>query len=325
MSLKGRSFVTTLEFAPEELERLLDRAAALKKARRPPPALRGKAVALVFFNPSLRTRVSFEVGIAQLGGQAVTMSVGSESWSLEHREGAVMDQDKVEHVKDAARVLSRYVDAICVRAFPGLKSREEDRADPVIESFRRHASVPVINMESSLWHPCQAMADALTVRERLGRLRGARVVLTWAYHPKPLPMAVPHSFAAVFSQLGADLTVAHPPEFPLEEEILARFPVRPRIVHDREAALEGAQVVCAKSWAGAGFYGRWEEEKKVREGYRSWICDRVPPGSIFLHCLPVRRNVEVADAVLDGPSSAIYDEAENRLHVQKAILAELVG
>lgn len=325
MNLRGRSFVTTLEFTRGELERLLRRAAALKKARRSPPILKGKAVALVFFNPSLRTRVSFEVGIAQLGGQPVSMSVGSESWSLEHREGAVMDQDKVEHIKDAARVLSRYVSAIAVRAFPGLKSREEDLADPVIESFRRYATVPVINMESALWHPCQAMADALTVRERLGRLREARVTLVWAYHPKALPMAVPNSFAAIFSQLGAELTIAHPPEFPLEESVLSRLPVQPRIVHDKEAALEGAQVVCAKSWGAAGFYGRWEEEKKVREGYRSWICDRVPPGAVFLHCLPVRRNVEVADAVLDGPASAVYDEAENRLHAQKAVLAELVG
>ena len=323
MSLKGRPFITTLEFSPKELERLLIRAAAMKKGKTP-PALRGKSVALVFFNPSLRTRVSFEVGISQLGGQPVTMSVGSESWSLEHREGAVMDQDKTEHIRDAARVLSRYVSAICVRAFPGLKSREEDLADPVIESFRKYATVPVINMESALWHPCQAMADALTVKERLGRVHGARVTLTWAYHPKALPMAVPNSFAAIFSQLGAELTIAHPPEFALEKSFLDRLPSKPRIVHDKKEALDGAQVVYAKSWGGSAYYGRWEEEKKVRDGYRSWICDTLPPKAIFMHCLPVRRNVEVADAVLDAPGSAIVDEAENRLHAQKAILAELV-
>ncbi len=323
MSLKGRSFINTLEFAPREIDRLLTRALALKRGKTP-RALKGKSVALVFFNPSLRTRVSFEVGIAQLGGQPVTMSVGSESWSLEHREGAVMDQDKTEHIKDAARVLSRYAGAICVRAFPGLKSREEDLADPIIESFRKYASVPVINMESALWHPCQAMADALTVKERLGKIRGARVTLTWAYHPKPLPMAVPNSFAAIFSQLGAELTISHPPEFPLEESILRRLPAKPRIIHDKDEALAGAQVVYAKSWGGSAYYGRWEEEKKIRDGYRSWICDRLPPKAIFMHCLPVRRNVEVADAVLDSPGSAVLDEAENRLHAQKAILAELV-
>jgi N-acetylornithine carbamoyltransferase len=319
--LKGRSFVNTLEFKPSELEHLLARARAFKSGKGR-PALQGKSVALVFFNPSLRTRVSFEVGIAQLGGHAVTMSVGTESWSLEHREGAVMDQDKTEHVKDAARVLSHYVDAICVRAFPGLRSYEEDMADPVIEAFRKHASVPVINMESALWHPCQAMADALTIRERFGRVKGVRVSLTWAYHPKALPMAVPNSFAAIASQLGAELTIAHPPAFALEKRFLDSLPRRPRIVHEKAAGLEGAEVVYAKSWGGPAFYGRWEEEKKVRDDLRSWICDRIPERAVFMHCLPVRRNVEVADAVLDA--GAIYDEAENRLHVQKAILAELV-
>ncbi len=323
--LKGRPFINTLEFKPAELEFLLARAAALKKARgrkggkRP---LEGKSVALVFFNPSLRTRVSFEIGIAELGGTPVTLSVGSESWTLEYREGAVMDQDRTEHVRDAARVLSRYVDAIGVRAFPGLKSYAEDMADPVVEAFRKHATVPVINMESALWHPCQGMADALTIRERLGKVRGAKVTLTWAYHPKPLPMAVPNSYAAIFSQLGADLTIAHPPAFALEKKFLESLPRPPRVVHDKEEGLRGAQVVYAKSWGGPAFYGRWEEEKKVRDDLKSWICDRVPKGAVFMHCLPVRRNVEVSDAVLDA--GAIYDEAENRLHVQKAILSELV-
>ena len=322
--LKGRSFINTLDFKPAELEYLLSRARALKKARgrkggRP---LDGKSVAMVFFNPSLRTRVSFEVGISELGGTAVTMSVGSESWSLEYKEGAIMDQDKTEHIKDAAQVLSRYVDAICVRSFPGMKSHDEDMSDPVISSFRRYATVPVINMESALWHPCQAMADALTLEERLGKLKGKKVTLTWAYHPKALPMAVGNSFAAIVSQLGADLTIAHPPEFALEQKFLDSLPRAPRIVHRKEEGLAGAQAVYAKSWGGSAYYGKWEEEKKIREGLKSWICDSVPRGAVFMHCLPVRRNVEVADAVLDA--SAIYDEAENRLHVQKAILSELL-
>jgi N-acetylornithine carbamoyltransferase len=233
-----------------------------------------------------------------------------------------MDQDKTEHIKDAAQVLSRYVDAICVRSFPGMKSYDEDMADPVISSFRKYSKVPVINMESALWHPCQAMADALTMQEKLGKLKGKKVTLTWAYHPKALPMAVGNSFAAIASQLGADLTIAHPPEFALEKKFLDSLPRAPRIVHSKEEGLDGAQIVYAKSWGGSSYYGKWEEEKKVREGLKSWICDSVPKGATFMHCLPVRRNVEVADAVLD--SSAIYDEAENRLHVQKAILSELV-
>jgi N-acetylornithine carbamoyltransferase len=322
--LKGRSFINTLEFKPAELEFLLDRAKAFKKARgkRGKRPLDGRSVALVFFNPSLRTRVSFAVGIAELGGQAVSMSVGSESWSLEHREGAVMDQDKTEHIKDAAKVLSRYVDAIAVRSFPGMKSYDEDMADPVLGAFRKYSQVPVINMESALWHPCQAMADAMTVREKFGTVKGRNVTLTWAYHPKALPMAVGNSFAAIMSQLGANLTIAHPPEFALPGTFLDSLPRAPRIVHSKAQGLDAAQVVYAKSWGGATYYGRWEEERKVREGLRSWICDSVPKDALFMHCLPVRRNVEVADAVLD--SSAIYDEAENRLHVQKAILSELL-
>ena len=324
MGLKGRSFINTLEFSPKELEAILKKAAALKKAKKGPTPLKGRTVALVFFNPSLRTRVSFQVGISQLGGQTVTMSVGAESWTLEHREGAVMNADKTEHVKDAARVLSRYVDAIAVRSFPGMKNYQEDMADGVIEAFRKYSDVPVINMESALWHPCQGMADALTARERFGSLKNLKVTLTWAYHPKALPMAVPNSFAAAFAQLGADLTIAHPPEFPLEKRLLDALPRKPTIVHDKAAALEGAKLVYAKSWGGSAYYGRWEEEKQVREKYQDWICDALPKGATFMHCLPVRRNVEVADAVLDGDASAIYDEAENRLHVQKAILSELL-
>ena len=234
-----------------------------------------------------------------------------------------MDQDKTEHIKDAAQVLSRYVDAIAVRSFPGLKSFDEDMADPVLGSFRKYSKVPVINMESALWHPCQAMADAMTAQEKLGKLKGKKVTLTWAYHPKALPMAVGNSFAAVMSQLGADLTIAHPPEFALPGKFLDSLPRAPRIVHSKAEGLDGAQIVYAKSWGGPTYYGKWEEEKKVREGLKSWICDSVPKGAVFMHCLPVRRNVEVADAVLDG--SAIYDEAENRLHVQKAILSELLA
>lgn len=308
-----RHFISTHEHSRKDLERIL--ANAKKKI---PPVLDGKSVGLVFFNPSLRTRVSFEVGIAELGGHAVSMSVGSESWSLEFREGAVMDADKTEHVKDAARVLSRYVDAICVRCFPGMKSYEEDMADGMIEGFRKYAEVPVINMESSLWHPCQAMADMLTIQERGAK----KVAMVWAYHPKALPMAVPNSFAVICAQFGLDLTLAWPKEFPLEEKIVKMLG-KAKIVHDPQEAMEGAEIVYAKSWGGSKYYGKWDEEKKIRDEYKSWQVRSVPKGATFLHCLPVRRNVEVADEVLDG--SAVYDEAENRLHVQKAILAEILG
>ena len=321
MSLKGKSFINTLDFKPAELEAILRKAKALKKGRTP-AKLRGKSVALVLFNPSLRTRVSFEVGVAELGATPVTMTVGSQSWTLEHRDGVVMDGDKTEHVKDAVRVLSRYVDAIGVRCFPGMKSYKEDMADTMIEAFRKYAEVPVINMESSLWHPCQAMADALTIQEKFKKVKSTKVTLAWAYHPKPLPTAVPNSLAAICSQLGADVTIACPPEFPLDPQIVARFPRAPRVVHTLEEGLDGAQVVYAKSWGGPAYYGRWEVEKRIREGYRSWMVRRIPPKAVFMHCLPVRRNVVVVDEILDD--SAVYDQAENRLHVQKAILSEVL-
>ena len=321
MNLKGKSFINTLEYSAAQLEFLLGRAKDFKAGKKD-RALEGKSVGLIFFNPSLRTRVSFEVAVAQLGGTAVDLSVGSQSWTMEHREGVVMDGDKTEHVKDAARVLSRYVSAICVRSFPGLKSLAEDRTDPIIEAFRKYATVPVINMESALWHPCQALADALTIQEKIGPLKGKRVTLMWTYHPKALPASVPNSFAAIVCQLGAKLCIAYPPGFSLDRMVLDALPTQPEIFRERAPALEGARVVYAKSWGGSKFYDNWEEEKKARDEYKSWIVDRIPPESIFMHCLPVRRNVEATDSILDA--SAIYDEAENRLHAQKAILAELV-
>src|SRR5262249_16992301 len=162
----------------------------------------------VFFNPSLRTRASMEVGIHELGGNPVTLNVGSGTWSLEYHDGVVMDGDKSEHIKEAARVLARYNAAIGVRAFPEMKDYAAEVADPVVKGFAAHSDVPVLNLESSRYHPFQALADAMTIREKLGGFSGQRVVLSWAYHPKPLPMAVPNSFALIAAQLGLDLTIA---------------------------------------------------------------------------------------------------------------------
>jgi N-acetylornithine carbamoyltransferase len=305
-----RHFINTDEWPADALTRLLERARAFKRGATDRPLV-GKSVALVFMNPSLRTRVSMEVAVAQLGGHSVTVDAGA-AWKLEFAEGAVMDADRAEHVKDAARVLSRYVAAIAVRCFPGLANRQEDRADPVIEGFRAYATVPVINMESARWHPCQAMADAMTIVERFGGVAGRKVVLAWTYHPKPLPTAVPNSFATIMKQLGADLVVARPPGFALELDV-------PQV---DALKLDGAQVVYAKSWAAPLVYEDAAAEARLRAEHKAWrIADT--KGAVFMHCLPVRRNVEVTDAVLDA--SAVYDEAENRLHVQKAILEALLA
>jgi N-acetylornithine carbamoyltransferase len=288
-------------------------------------------VALVFLNPSLRTRTTMELAVTALGGAPVTMNVGTDSWTLEHREGAVMNEGKTEHVKDAARVLSRVVDAIGVRAFAGLQNLEDDLADPVIGAFAKYSDVPVLNMESALYHPMQGMADAMTIAERCGSLQGVKIALTWAPHPKPLPTAVANSFLLAVTRLGAEVALAAPAEFPLPEPVM-RFAGynsgKVTMTNRQEDALAGARVVCAKSWGSLACYGRPEVEAKVRGKYSDWMVDLKKMSStddaFFLHCLPVRRNVEVADAVLDGPRSAVYDEAENRLHVQTALLEAIL-
>jgi N-acetylornithine carbamoyltransferase len=335
MNLKGRDFLSTADFTREELTGLIDLAARIKSGDYHERPLEGRSVALVFFNPSLRTRASMEIAVYELGGNAVTLDVGKGTWSLEYRESIVMDGDKTEHIKEAARVLARYVAAIGVRAFPEMIDYTAEMADPVVRGFAEHSDVPVFNLESSRHHPFQALADIMTIRERLGSLSHDRVVLSWAYHPKPLPMAVPNSFALIAAQFGLDLTIACPPEYDLGQEAMAEIEAgarasggRVHISRDQREACAGARVVYAKSWGGKDFYGRAGEDIELRQKYRGWRIDedvmRSTEGGYFMHCLPVRRNVVVTDGVLDGPQSAAIDEAENRLHAQKAVLASIL-
>lgn len=330
----SKNFITTLDMSHEQLEQLLDTAARFKSGAETSKPLAGKAVALVFFNPSLRTRASMQVAIYQLGGEAIILEPGGTTWTLEHRDGVVMDGDKTEHVAEFVRVLERYCSAIGIRTFAHLKNWEEERTDPVISSFMRHASVPIINLESAMHHPCQSLADMMTIREKLGTGR-KRVVLTWAWHPKPLPMAVPNSFALAAAQMGHDLTIAHPEDYDLDEALMQHISAQAeaaggsvKVVHDVEAGFNGAEVIYAKSWGAQRSYGNTEQEIIARARYRKkWIVDREKMGltndAIFMHCLPVRRNVIVTDEVIDSPSSVVIDEAENRLHVQKAVLKNL--
>lgn len=330
------NFLTTSGFSREELDRLIDSALRFKRREDKTTPLAGKSVALVFFNPSLRTRASMQVGIYELGGNAVVLEPGGTSWTLEHRDGAVMDGDKTEHVAEFVRVLGRYCVAIGVRTFAALKNWEEERTDPVLEAFAKYADVPIINLESAMHHPCQAMADMMTIKEKLGAGR-KRVLMTWAWHPKPLPMAVPNSFALAAAQMGHELIIAHPPGYELDDELLenARSDAiaaggSVEVTNDITASFGGAEAVYAKSWGSKQFYGAPERDIDERAQYRdNWIVDEQKMAStnsaIFMHCLPVRRNVIVTDGVIDSAASAVIDEAENRLHVQKAILAALVG
>jgi N-acetylornithine carbamoyltransferase len=321
------NFLTTLE---SDLDQLIDSALRFKAGDDQSKPLSGRSVALVFFNPSLRTRASMQVGIYELGGNAVMLEPGGTSWTLEHREGVVMDGDKTEHVAEFVRVLERYCVAIGVRTFAALKDWSEERTDPVLSAFAKYASVPVINLESAMHHPCQAAADMMTIREKLGGGR-KRVVLTWAWHPKPLPMAVPNSFALAAAQMGHDLVIAHPRGYELDEDLIESIRGRGsvEITNDIDAAVEGAEVIYAKSWGGKQFYGNTDGDLAARAQFREqWIVDEDKMSrtnkAIFMHCLPVRRNVIVTDGVIDSPASVVIDEAENRLHVQKAVLAKIL-
>lgn len=329
-------FLKTSDFSLASLERFIDTAIAIKSGKIADRPLAGKSVALVFFNPSLRTRASMQVGIYELGGNAVTLEPGGTSWTLEHREGVVMDGGKTEHLKEFVRVLERYVAAIGVRTFAELKDWDVERTDPILNAFAEYSSKPIINLESAMHHPCQAMADMMTIREKLGPTK-KKVLLTWAWHPKPLPMAVPNSFALASAQFGHDLRIAHPEGYELDTELVRYIKDHAvasggslEIVNDVDEAFDGVEVVYAKSWGSKDRYGNIDKDIAFRLGLRQdWIVDQSKMArtndAIFMHCLPVRRNVIVTDSVIDGPNSVVIDEAENRLHIQKAIMSALIG
>jgi len=328
-------FLRTSDYARDSLERLIDAALKIKKGDVREMALDGQSVALVFFNPSLRTRASMQVGIYELGGNPVILEPGSTSWSLEHREGVVMDGNKTEHLKEFVRVLERYVSAIGVRTFAELKDWETERTDPILDAFAKYATVPVINLESAMHHPCQAMADMMTIRENLGSGK-KKVLLTWAWHPKPLPMAVANSFALASVQFGHDLRIAHPKGYELDTGLVTEIERQAKenggsveFTDDVEQAFESVDVVYAKSWGGSQFYGTSDADIEHRAQFRNaWIVDEKKMSftndALFMHCLPVRRNVIVTDGVIDSARSVVIDEAENRLHVQKAIMSEII-
>ncbi len=329
------NYLSTGQFSRQELENFLTAAAEIKSGIQTDKPLSGKSVALVFFNPSLRTRASMQVGIYELGGNPVILEPGSTSWTLEHREGVVMDGAKTEHLKEFVRVLERYVCAIGVRTFADLQDWQVEKLDPILNAFAKYATVPIINLESAMHHPCQAMADMLTIRERFGRKR-KKVLLTWAWHPKPLPMAVPNSFALAAAQFGHDLCIAYPSGYDLDDELIREIKTHAaenggsvEITNHIYEAFDDVDVVYAKSWGSLQHYGNPNQDIREREVYRNkWIVDAKKMertnNAVFMHCLPVRRNVIVTDEVIDSPNSLIIDEAENRLHVQKAIMSALI-
>ena len=330
-----RHFLTTQDWSRAEIDALLEQAAAFKRS----PAgnhLAGKSVALLFFNPSMRTRTSFELGAFQLGGHAVVLSPGKDAWPIEFEPGVTMDGEPEEHIAEVARVLSRYADLICVRAFPKFQDWSVDREDKVIKAFAKYATVPVINMET-ITHPCQELAHALALREHLGDLTKKKYVLTWTYHPKPLNTAVANSALLIATKMGMDVTLLCPtPDYVLDERYMAFGRLNAeqnggslKVSHDIEEAYAGAHVVYAKSWGALPYFGKWEQEKPIRDAHRHFIVDEAKMAltdhAVFSHCLPLRRNVKATDGVMDAPYCIAIDEAENRLHVQKAVMAQLAA
>jgi N-succinyl-L-ornithine transcarbamylase len=315
-----RHFLSLRDYTPAEIQQLVKRAHSLKQGA-DTDVLRGKTLGMIFLNPSLRTRVSFEQAIKKYGGSAIALSPGKDTWSMETEDGTVMNSDKVEHIKDAARVLSRYCDVLGLRSFAALKDVTEDLAEKPLRQFARYATVPVVSLESATEHPCQAVADMLTITEHCADLQKKQFVLSWAPHVKALPFAVPASALIAASYLGMQVTVTHPEGYELPSSVLEGIP-NLTVTADQKSALKKADVVYAKSWSPPALYNDPAKLQASFEKNRGWMFDNsaLSAEARFMHCLPVRRNVEVCDAVLDGKNSLIIDQAENRLWAQAAIL-----
>ena len=329
-------FLNTQDWTDEALEALFQQAETFK--RQPmSDVMRGKAIALVFFNSSMRTRTSFEVGAFHLGGHAVVLQPGKDAWPIEFSPGVVMDGEAEEHIADVARVLGRYVDLIAVRAFPQFVDWAVDRQDRILSQFASHSPVPVINMET-ITHPCQELAHAMALRQHFQttNLRGKKYVLSWVYHPKPLNTAVANSALTIATRLGMDVTLLCPnPEYHLDPRYIdwagsncAQHGSQFHISHDISQAYEGADVIYAKSWGALPFIGQREKEQLMRDRYKHFIVDEAKMAmtnqAVFSHCLPLRRNIKATDAVMDSPQCLAVQEAENRLHVQKAVMTALI-
>lgn len=297
------------------LPKWIEEARSLKADPRAHKGLgKGKTICLLFFNNSLRTRLSTQKAAMNLGMEVMVMNFGSEGWQLEFEDGAVMDQGKSEHIKEAAKVVSQFCDIVAIRAFASLTDKEKDKSEVVLNGFVKHASIPVVNMESSVGHPLQALADAITLDEQNTKER-PKVVLSWAPHPKALPHAVANSFVEVMQLQDVDFVIAHPKGYELDPEIVKNV----RIEHDQGKACEDADFVYVKNWSSYSDYG------KVLHQDSDWMVTREKLGEAkFMHCLPVRRNVVVEDAVLDGLQSLVIEQANNRTYAAQVVLKKIL-
>jgi N-acetylornithine carbamoyltransferase len=330
-----KRFLDLADFEREEILDLLALAQALKdKPQR--RALEAKVLGLVFLNPSLRTLASFQVAMANLGGTSFVITPGQGTWQLETRPNVVMDGAAAEHIREGIPVLASYSDALGVRAFAEGKSLAADLAEPLFTTIDGLCDTPLINLESAVNHPCQALADWRTLAD-LEVPHRAKFVLSWVYHPKALPLAVPAAALHMAAMRGMEVVVARPEGFALPPAIMDKARAAAaasggsvRETADRTDALHGASVVYAKEWGSTAHYGDAEADARLRAALKDWCVRedwfaRTRPEAKFMHCLPVRRNVAVADEVLDGPRAVVKREALNRLTVQTAVLHRLLA
>lgn len=284
----------------------------------------GKKIGLLFLNPSLRTRISTQVAAKNLGMETIVFNVDKEGWALEFAEGAIMNGTTVEHIKDAAPVLGSYFDILCIRTFPSLQNREEDYAETIISQFIKYAGVPVVSLESATLHPLQSLTDIITMKEVMGSSKWQvgkkpKVVLTWAPHIKPLPQCVANSFAQWVNAWGeTDFVITHPEGYELDEQ----FTKGATITHDQSDALKDADFVYVKNWSAFNDYGAMPGVQQ------NWMLTEEKLGQSndakIMHCLPVRRNVELSDELLDGNNSLVTQQGGNRVWAAQAVLAEIL-
>ncbi|RXP60320.1 N-acetylornithine carbamoyltransferase [Lutibacter sp. HS1-25] len=277
----------------------------------------GKTICLLFFNNSLRTRLSTQKAAQNLGLNTIVMNFGSEGWQLEFEDGAIMDGDKSEHIKEAAKVIAQYCDIVAIRAFASLTDKEKDKAEIVINSFKKYAGIPVVNMESATGHPLQALADAITMEENKVAHR-PKVVLSWAPHPKALPQAVANSFVEMMQLQDADFVITHPEGYELDTDITKNSTIE----YNQDKAFENADFVYVKNWSSFKDYG------KVVNKDKNWTVTadkmNLTNNAKFMHCLPVRRNVIVADEVIDSENSVVIEQANNRTYSAQIVLKKIL-